>query len=803
MREQISMFASYIKTGLRALLRQKVHLALNLIGLSVGLAAAVLILLYVQFERGYDQMHPQAEQTYRVEQFFVPLEQRFPISSPAIIDEFQAFDSRIEGTRMFKDSVSVRPQNARLPLELESLAIEPNFIDYFTFDTIAGGLDRVLSDPGYIALSLEQSRRLFGRSDSVGEILTSENRVFTVAAIIELPEQSHFHVDSLRLVSEESLGEPLSLNNAYVYVRIPADVHLERLLESVSLALNDKAYNGQAMSHIRLRALTDIHLHSQLAHEFKTNGSQATLLTASVLAGLLLLVASINFINMSIARSGSRAKEVGVRKTLGASRWQLFSQFMVESLMVTFIAGFIAAVIVELSVGAFSGLVNRPINLEYLGSFGALLLLCSTMIGLLAGIYPALFISAFNAKRVLSGDLQRGTTAVWVRKGLLVAQGAITVALLIGSAILQQQLDILLNQDTGYQTEARLMVHGINNEQLLWSDNQSLMTDIAAVPGVLAASAIDIDLTDTYSQIATLRIPGQTEADRLPPVASFGAGYNIVKATGLNLRAGRDFDPNRQADWFTMGEVRGTASAIITTSLARQAGYNNLNEVIGEHWMVDDMMPTELHIVGVVDDFQVGTALRRMEPAVIIAGRSPMAFGNMIIHLEPATALSTRAEIEAMLQQRLNRMDIRTSWLGADFTAMYHNQQRQRTIIMLFAGLAILLTCVGLFGLAAFSAEQRSKEVAMRKVLGAKRMQIVNTLAKEYMVLMGISVLVALPGTYFLVEWWLSGFNVRASQSAFLYIGAAALTFAICWLTVAGISMRVASRKPGLVLRQF
>ncbi|MCL5049948.1 MAG: ABC transporter permease [Firmicutes bacterium] len=802
MRNHVSMSASYIKTGLRALLRQKIHLALNLIGLSVGLAAAVLILLFVQFERGYDVMHPNAEQTYRVEQLFVPLEQRFPISSPAIVEEFQAIDSRIDGTRMFESSLYVRPLNAQLPLQLDSMTIEANFTDYFSFDIVAGDFARVLNDPSFIALTLEQSQRLFGRIDSVGETLTSDSQVFTVAAVIEFPEQSHFHADSLRLASESDLNQPIMMNNAYVYVHIPDDVNRKQLTQAISQVVNDKAYGGQNMSNVQLRALTDIHLRSQLSYEHKTNGSRATLLTASVLAGLLLLVASINFINMSIARSGSRAKEVGVRKTLGATRWQLFTQFMLESLMVALLAGFLAAVMVEMGVNAFSNLVNRPISLDYFGSFGALLLLCSLVIGVLAGIYPAIFISAFNAKRVLSGDLQRGNTAVWIRKGLLVAQGAITVALLIGSAMLQQQLNILLNQDTGYQTEARLMVHGVDNEQLLWSENQSLLNDINAMSGVRAASSMDIDLTNTYSQIATLRIPGQTAENRLPPVASFGASYRFVEATGLTLRAGRDFDPSRQADWFTMGESTATASAIVTASLARSAGFSP-DEVIGQRWMIDDAMPTELHIVGVVDDFQVGPALRRMEPAVMIAGRSPMTYANMIISLEPAVALSMRQDLEGMLQQRLNRMDIRTSWLGADFTAMYHNQQRQRTIIMLFAGLAILLTCIGLFGLAAFSAEQRSKEVAMRKVLGANRLQIVNTLAREYMVLMAISVLIAVPGTYFLVEWWLSGFNVRASQSIALYFGATALTFAICWLTVAGISIRVASRKPGLVLRQF
>lgn len=803
MGEQIAMFASYLKTSLRALLRQKIHLALNLIGLSVGLAAAVLILLYVQFERGYDKMHPHAEQTYRVEQFFIPLDQRFPVSSPAILNEFQALDSRIEGTRLFVGSVNVRPQNTQLPLQLDYIAVEANFSEFFTVKTIAGDLAMVLNEPSNIALSREQSRRMFGRTDSIGETLTRDEQVFTVAAVFEVPEQSHLRADALRLVSDRSLNEPLTMTNALVYVRVPDDANFESLLAGVSQALNDKAYHGQHTSNVLLRKLTDIHLRSQLSYELKTNGSRATLLTAVVLAGLLLLVASINFINMSIARSGSRAKEVGVRKTLGATRWQLYTQFMFESLMVAFIAGFIAAVIVELGVGAFNSLVDRSVSLQYLGSFGILLLLSSTVIGLLAGIYPALFISAFNAKRVLSGDLQRGTTAVWVRKGLLVAQGAITVALLIGSAMLQQQLNILLNQDTGYQTEARLMVHGIDNNYLFWSDNQSLINDISSMDGVRAASVMDIDLTRTFSQVSTLRIPGQTEADQLPPIPSFGAGYDFVKASGLGLLAGRDFDSARQADWFTTGDTQATASAIITASLARQAGYSHLDDVLGERWMIGDQVPTELHIVGVVDDFQVGMALRGTESAIMIAGRSPMPEANLIIHLEPNTALSTRTELENMLPQRLNRIDIRTSWLNADFAAMYQNQQRQRTIIMLFAGLAILLTCVGLFGLAAFSADQRAKEVAMRKVLGATRLQIVNTLAKEYLMLMTASVFIAIPTTYFLVEWWLAGFSVRASQSGLAYVGATILTFGICWLTVAGISMRVASRKPGLVLRQF
>lgn len=803
MRSSVGMLASYLKTGWRALLRQKIHLALNLIGLSVGLAAAVLILLFVQFERGYDQMHPEAENTYRVEQYFNPVEQRFPVSSPSIVDEFYAWDERIEGTRLFQGALTLRPERESLPMQLDYLAIEPNFSDFFTLEVIAGSLQSMLSAPENIALSRDQSKRLFGEVNSIGQVLMSSERTFTVVAVYELPERSHLNADSLRLASESMLDAPLMTNSAYSYVRIPVDLDREALRTSISQALNDKAYESQNTAQIMLRPLTDIHLHSQLSYELKTNGSWATLFTASLLAALLLGIAAINFINMSIARAALRAKEVGVRKTLGGSRWQLFTQFMLESLMVAFIASFGAAVLIELGFSAFTNLVNRPIELNYFGSFGVLLVLCGTIIGLLAGIYPALFISAFSAKRVLSGDLQRGVTAVWVRKGLLVLQGAITVALLVGSAILQQQLNTLLNHDVGYQTEARLVVHEVDNRQVLWSENQSLLDDLATIDFVNSVSALDVDLTDTLSQVVRLRLPGQTQSEQLPPVASFGGAFKVVETAGFTLVAGRDFDPVMQADWFQMDDERGSASAIITESLARRAGYSNAEDVIGKTWLIDDVMPTDLNIVGVVRDFQVGAAVRHREPVIIIAGRSPMPYSNIIMSVDPLMASQARNDVEAMMQERLNRMDIRTSWLSADFTAMYENQQRQRTIIMLFAGLAILLTCVGLFGLAAFSADQRAKEVAIRKVLGAKRLQIVTTLAKEYMILMGVSVLIAVPSTYFFVEWWLSSFSVRTSQSAALYIAAAALTFVICWLTVAGISMRVASRKPGLVLRQY
>jgi putative ABC transport system permease protein len=522
-----------------------------------------------------------------------------------------------------------------------------------------------------------------------------------------------------------------------------------------------------------------------------------------LLAALLLLIAAINFINMSTARAAMRAKEVGVRKALGASRGQLFVQFMLESVLIAACAGLFAAVLVELVLPQFNLLVNRPLQLHYFGSFGMILLGSTLSVGMLAGVYPAIFISAFDAKKVLSGDFQRGNTALLLRKGLLVLQGAITIGLLVSSAVLQQQLQLLQNQPTGYQRDARLMVSGIENEQVFWAGNQNLLQSLRQVEGVTAASIMDMQLTDTVSQAMNIQLPGQTQDNALPPISQMAAGFDIVKTAGFTLLAGRDFSETYQSDWYQTHGDHATAAVIITESLARKAGYNQVQDAIGQQWLLPGDNPVlQMKVVGVVADIQIGSALKQQEPLILICGRSPMTYGNILLNLQPEQAFSVRSKVQQLLTDRLQRQDLQLSWLSDDYNAMYQNQQRQTKVIAIFAALAIALTCVGLFGLAAFSAEQRSREVAMRKVLGAGRFSLVNLLASEYIKLMAISAVLAIPATFWALDSWLAEFSVRISQNPLWYLLAAAATFAICWCTVATLAWQVAGRKPAMVLRQ-
>lgn len=798
-----SMLSNYFITGFRAVLRHKTHLALNLFGLTTGLASALLILLYVNYELGYDKMHPAANTTYRLEQLFNPLNQRFPVSSPAMHALLKSYDARIEVTRITPGAPAARLAGSSQQITLESAyAVDANITEFFAFDVLAGDLNSTLSQPNQIALSEQEALRLFGQNQAIGQSIQLGEQRYSVTAIYRSAKQSHFSANSLRRISDEVAAGRLAINNVYSYISLPTDLDQAAMLQQLTTQLNQQAYDGQNISTLQLRKLTDIHLHSALAYEFNVNGSASTINICLLLAALLLLIAAINFINMSTARAGMRAKEVGVRKALGASRGQLFLQFMLESLMIATCAGLLAAALVELTLPQFNLLVNRPLSLEYAGSFGLILFSSVFTVGVLAGIYPAIFISAFDAKKVLSGDFQRGNTAIWLRKSLLVLQGAITIGLLVASVVLQQQLHLLQNQPTGYQRDARLMVASVDNNQLFWAENQSLLNSLRNIPGVDAVSMLDMKLTETISQAMNIQLPGQTKDTELPPIAQVGTGFDIAKAAGLTLLAGRDFSEEYQSDWYQTHGDHATAAIIITESLAHKAGYSNIQEVIGQQWLLPGDNPVlRMQVVGVVADIQVGSALKQQEPLILICGRSPMTYSNILLSMKTANISTTRTEVTQLLSDRLQRHDLALSWLNDDYNAMYQNQQRQGNVIAIFATLAVVLTCIGLFGLAAFSAEQRSREVAMRKVLGAGRFNLVNLLASEYLKLMAVSSVIALPISFWALDNWLSEFTVRISQNPLWYLLAAAATFAICWCTVAALAWQVAGRKPAMVLR--
>jgi putative ABC transport system permease protein len=798
------MFINYLVTALRAFKQQKQHFLLNIIGLSVGLAAAILVAMFAFNEASYDEQQPNADRVYRVYQYFPSLGMGAPVVNKDVIASFKdmaeiedilSLDLVPPGSEFVCDGVGYKLENV--------LAARSNVTDFINIDIAAGDLAKVLATPNMIALSEQYAIRIFGSTAIIGETLIQGNKRWQVGAVFsDLPDNTHFFFQAL--IKEPPANNNFQNNNGYTYIRVTPDADVGKLAKAIEHRYREVVYKDSEYdsAQLTLHPLTALHLTASSNFEMKMNGSLSTLRICIGLSILLVLLAAFNFINMSIAQSAKRAKEVGVRKALGASKTQIVCQFLVESLLITVIAALIACMLVELLTPAFNQLVDRQLALNYSSALGAAIAVVTLLVGLLAGIYPAMFMSAFSAKRVLSGDMQRGRTAIAVRKSLLVLQSALSVALIIAALLLQQQLAHLQSLPVGYAKEGKLMISDIDAGDIFYNQNNVLLDRINAINGVKQASVIDISLTGAYNSSRTFTADnGQFTKQTLPFI---GVGNDAVSALDLSLVAGRDFSAKMGADWFNkVSDTQATASAILTESLAKQAGYVTAEDAIGSIWRTDTGYGQELTItiVGVVKDIKVGSVKDTQPSTIFICGYTSSWVGRIIVNLDLTQLPHIKSQLASILAETLDIYDPKIEMMADNYRALYRNDERATEFVTLFSGLAVFLACVGTFGLASFSVLRRQKEVAVRKVLGASRISIMNLLAKEFLILVVVSVAIAYPLTYWLVGDWLANFNERVDQAMWVYLIAALSVAAITWLTVASLAFKAASTRPSLTLR--
>ncbi len=798
------MILSYLITALRAFKNQKQHFILNVLGLSVGLAAAILVALFAFYEASYDQQQPNADRVYRVYQYFPSLGMGAPVVNKDVISLLQnmaeiedvlSLELRPPGSEFVRNGVGYKLENV--------LAARSNIVDFINLDIIAGDLTKVLSTPNMIALSEQYATRIFGHTEVVGETLTQDNKRWQVGAVFaNLPENTHFFFQAL--VKETQANTNYQNNNGYSYLRVAPNTPIDSLTKTIEQRYTDIVYKDSEYdsTQLELHPLTSLHLTASSSYEMKMNGSLSTLSICIGLSVLLVLLAAFNFINMSIAQSAKRAKEVGVRKALGASKLQIVYQFLVESILITFVAALIACALVEVMLPTFNQLVDRHLSLVYGSAIGGAIATVTLCVGVLAGVYPALFMSAYSAKRVLSGDLQRGRTAIAVRKSLLVLQSALSVGLIIAALLLQQQLAHLQSLPIGFAKEAKLVVSDIDAENLFYKENSMLLDQINAINGVKQASVIDISLTGNYNAFRVFTSDnGQFSKQTIPFV---GVGKNIVNTLELSLLAGRDFSKTMASDWYNeVSDTQATAAAILTESLVKQAGYATPEAAIGSVWYTDTGYGQQLtaRVVGVVKDIKVGSVKNSQPATIFICGYTSSWMGRIVVNLEVAQLAHVKSQLATILANKLDIYDPKIEMMADNYQALYKNDERASRFVTIFSGLAVFLACVGTFGLASFSVLRRQKEVAVRKVLGASRLSIVNIIAKEFLVLVAVSIAIAYPVTYLLVGDWLANFNDRIEQAVWVYLVAAAAVAAITWVTVASLAFKAASTRPSLILR--
>lgn len=795
------MLSQYLLTTLRLLKSRKQHFLLNILGLSIGLAASILVALYAIHESGYDHFQPNANNTYRMVFHDNKSGNEYLLSTPKAYEQIKK-TSGVEAvfyllkTKLFTDDkIKLNEQYHQLSA---NYAVTDNVRDFIALNVTSGDLKQSLTQPNYIALSHSEALKLFGDINVVGQtfIRSKNNERLTVGAIFEdLAANSHFKFSSLTSFAPY---KNVRGNVVYAYLRLNDNADINNIASHITKLIAD-IWQWRD-NYYYLQPLKSIHLGANFNNDMKPGGSEKTVAISIMLSLLLLLISCFNYINMSIAQAGARAKEVGVRKVLGANKLQLILQFLAESILVVLFATLIACALVELFLPSFNQLVGREILMNGWLQSSLPLFVGVLFLGILSGIYPAFFIASFNVKRVLSGDFKRGKTATRVRKSLMVCQCALSISLIIAVLSLNQQLNLLNNLPINYQKSQRLVIADAPGNKLYDIHDLSIYQSLQSLPSVSAVTPSDFYLTDSSNAGFFI--------DSIAGVASLntsmaygGVGFDAVAALGLELIAGRDFSEQYQSDWYNREAL--TASIIIPESSLKLTGYATADEAIGKTWIFSAGPAAKVSgkIVGVIKDVKVGSVRHTGAPLVFVCGLPIGGVYSLVIKTNGPITFEMKANIANLVGEKLNMSPVEIQTVSANYAKLYLEETRLVNMVTVFCYLAIFLTCIGMFGLAVFSAQLLSKEVAIRKVIGASTSSIITLLGKESLALVIFGIVIAFPVSYFLIDSWLNNFNVRISQSVLVYVVAAFAVIAVTQLTIFMVAYRTANIRPASVLR--
>ncbi len=801
------MLTNYLKIAWRNLFKHRVHSLINIAGLAIGLTCSILIFLYVQFELSYDRFHPDADQLYRIVWMTDNAQTRTPHPmAQAMVQDFpevvEAVSlSPIWGPGLTRPKLSVRYKDKRFD-EPGFYSADSTFFKVFSFGLLRGDPGTALKIPGGVVITKAIGEKYFGSEDPLNKTLVLEHGQpfpMTVTGVMaDIPENAHFHFDFL--VSYVTL-KPMEEGSYYTwedfghynYVKLAPGTDPRQIEAKIpdwfQAYVNWPEEHYQSLrrgeNRLVLQPVTSIHLHSQLKWELEANSDVTFIYIFSSAAVFILFIACVNFMNLATARSSSRAKEVGMRKVVGALRPALIGQFLSESLLMTTVAMLLAITLVELVLPAFNNLTNLHLELNVLenGLLLSMLLAVTGVVGSLAGSYPAFYLSAFRPIQVLAGNLKRGTKGAAFRKVLVVTQFAISVALIAAAAIVSLQLDYLRNKKLGFEAEQVLVVP--IKEPGLRSEFESIKSELLLHPNIRKASAVSNVPGSRFNQ-NQIQWTGRPE---LVDVSQVRIDFDFLATLGIRLRSGRTFSKQFATDVDQAFMLNETA--------ARQF---NWDSALGKEitFYDDDDIRTG-KVIGVVEDFHFQSLHRAIEPLILYI--LPQGFNYMLLKLGAADLAATLDFIEAKWQLFDPGHTFEFTFLDHDFDQLYRSEEKMQAVVGLFTPLAVFIACLGLLGLAAYTAEQRTKEIGVRKVLGASAWRIVHLLSKEFVLLVLVANLIAWPLTYFAANLWLQEFAYRIEVSCWTFALAGGLALAVALLTVGTQALRAALVNPVESLR--
>lgn len=795
-----SMLFNYLKVALRAMTRKKAFAAINIIGLSVGATASLLLFLYVQHELSYDEFFPEHERLYRVVEDrlypdrtaqFAVIPGGFSTVFPDEIPEIEQ-STRLIGFPTF--AVPARYGEKRFS-EYYFFSADSNFFDVMPFALVKGNKSDVLRHPNTIVLTQSAATRYFGDDEPIGKIIQvnglngiNDINIEVVGIMQDLPGNSHLKFDALLPSYDLSfLRDPsFYIATSFTYVKLapgadPATVEskIPSLVEKyaasqiereVGIAYNKYIANGNGFKYF-LQPLSEIHLYSQRLNEIKPTGNITAVRILSFIGVLIVVIAGINFVNLATARSSERAREVGVRKVLGSRKRQLVFQFLSESMLLSVASMVLAIVGLELILGTFNTLAQTTLsfNLTANPMAAAVVVVVTLMLGFVAGIYPAFFISNLKPVVVLKGKFRSSGKGKFLRNGLVVFQFSVAITLISATLIVYDQLYFLENKSLGFEKEDVLVVPYTSDA----AKTMVLQEEIQRISGVEHVGFAS-SVPGTYFFNRSFRIQGSEEI--LSP-KSMQADDEYVTTMNLKVVEGRAFNKDFNDSLNVLINKKAVASL-------------NIKDPIGAKLINIDSNtpgapPVPYTIIGVVEDFNFESLHTTIAPLVIMSTEGQFDHSEMLtVKLDRNVAQKAIGEIEEKWKQLVPDEAFTYNFMDSRLSNLYVSENQSGKLLMVFTGVAIVIACVGLFGLSAYTANQRTKEIGIRKVLGASVASIVGLLSKDFFKLVGVALLVGTSASWILAGEWLQSFAYRVPLSILTFATASLIVIAFTIVTI-------------------
>jgi len=798
------MFKNFIKTAFRSLLKNKGFTTINIAGLALGLATSLLIVFYVVDELSYDKYNTNAQRIYRVntDLKYGGNTSSFAISPPPLAAFLKNNFPEVEhAARLIHDQGVRLKKGGEFIQEDKVLYADSEMFSVFTLPFINGDARTALSDPYTAVITESTAKRYFNNANAVGQtLITSNNTNYKITGVIkDVPAQSHFNYDFFLSIAGRTDAKSNDWNNisytTYILFKpgtsiATSETKLAGLMKKQMGTDYERMEKSGNYMRLSVTPLTDVHLYSNRQYELGANSSASYVYIFSAIAMFVLLIACINFMNMSTARSANRAREVGVRKVLGSSRSYLIAQFLSESVLVT--VG--AAIIAVLAAWALLPLFNQMAGKEMVINAQTLLWLLPSVVvivlvvGVLAGSYPAFYLSAFQPISVLKGTVASGFKGGNFRNFLVVFQFAISIFLIIGTLVIYNQLNYIQHKDLGYKRNQVMVIKNVNEA----SNAKVLKQEIKQLTGVENASL------SGFLPTGVVRAPDGVFRDKTPDPKNalftelWPVDEDYLNTMGMSLAKGRNFSKQLAND---------SLAIIINETAARMLGYTNdpldkkLYRAVG---VPNQPTMKEYHVIGVVKDFNFSSLRDNITPVVMLLGEDK---GALSIKVNSANLTSFIAQAERKWNALSPNQHFEYSFMDEDFNAAYRTEQHTGTLFLCFTTLAVVIACLGLFSLAAYAAEQRNKEIGIRKVLGASITNIVSMLSKDFIKLVLISFIIAAPLAWFSMQQWLQGFAYRQNIQWWIVALAGLGAVVIAFVTISSQSFKAAMANPAKSLK--